>query len=119
MTVIETQTFTLGDRVEHLCVTCGVERGQIVASLSKRGQVVRISCPVCGSRNPYKRGAVRTGTRVAGQARAPNELPLNYRKDDTLTHPMFGAGEVTMVIEPRKMDVLFEDRLRRLLCGNL
>jgi hypothetical protein len=30
-------------------------------------------------------------------------------------HPTFGLGEVTAVIEPRKIDVLFSDRLRRLI----
>ena len=31
-----------------------------------------------------------------------------------MTHEMFGIGEVTRLIEPRKMEVLFQDRLRRL-----
>jgi hypothetical protein len=30
-------------------------------------------------------------------------------------HPTFGLGEVTAIIEPRKMDVLFADRMRRLI----
>jgi hypothetical protein len=28
---------------------------------------------------------------------------------------MFGVGEVTRLIEPRKKEVLFQDRLRRLI----
>jgi hypothetical protein len=32
-----------------------------------------------------------------------------------MTHPVFGHGEVTAVIEPQKIDVLFPDRLRRLI----
>jgi hypothetical protein len=32
-----------------------------------------------------------------------------------MIHPMWGQGEVTAVIEPRKIDVLFSDRLRRLI----
>jgi hypothetical protein len=28
---------------------------------------------------------------------------------------MFGIGEITRLIEPRKMEVLFQDRLRRLI----
>jgi hypothetical protein len=32
-----------------------------------------------------------------------------------MTHGIFGLGEVTKVIEPRKIDVLFHDRLRRLV----
>jgi hypothetical protein len=32
-----------------------------------------------------------------------------------MTHEMFGIGEVTRLIEPGKMEVLFQDRLRRLV----
>jgi hypothetical protein len=32
-----------------------------------------------------------------------------------MTHEMFGIGEVTRLIEPQKMEVLFQDRLRRLI----
>ena len=33
-------------------------------------------------------------------------------------HSMFGEGEVTAIIEPQKMDVLFADRIRRLIHGS-
>jgi hypothetical protein len=32
-----------------------------------------------------------------------------------MAHETFGIGEVTQLIEPRKIDVLFQDRLRRLI----
>jgi hypothetical protein len=32
-----------------------------------------------------------------------------------MMHTTFGVGEVTAVIEPRKIDVLFQDRVRRLI----
>jgi transcription elongation factor GreA-like protein len=32
-----------------------------------------------------------------------------------MAHQTFGVGEVTGLIEPQKIDVLFEDRLRRLI----
>jgi hypothetical protein len=38
-----------------------------------------------------------------------------YRTGQTISHKTFGIGEVTGVIEPGKIDVLFQDRLRRLL----
>ena len=34
----EKQTFAVGDRVEQMCVTCGEERGHIVASVTKTGR---------------------------------------------------------------------------------
>lgn len=32
-----------------------------------------------------------------------------------MMHPTFGEGEVTAIIEPGKIDVLFSDRIRRLI----
>ena len=110
--MVEKQVFATGDRVEQMCITCGEERGHIVASLSKKGKISRVSCPICGSRVPYKSGATR---RTSNKAGAPYDRARTYRKGQTLMHPTFGEGEVTALIEPRKMDVLFADRIRRLI----
>ena len=108
----EKQIFKLGDRVEQMCITCKEERGHIVASLSKTGKVTRVSCPMCGSRVPYRTGAApRASTKIA----APYDRARIYSKGQMLLHPTFGAGEVTAIIEPQKMDVLFADRIRRLI----
>jgi hypothetical protein len=32
-----------------------------------------------------------------------------------MAHPTFGFGEVTAVIEPQKIDVLFSDKARQLI----
>ena len=97
-----------------MCVTCGEERGHIVASVTKKGRVTRVSCPICGSRC-RTRAAPGAGTR-ASQSRAPYDQTTTYRRV-TLMHPL-GVGEVTAIIEPRKIDVLFADRMRRLVHGN-
>ena len=107
----EKQTFNIGDRIEQMCNTCGEERGHIVASLSKRGLITRVSCPVCKSRVPYQRG----GTRRSSKIGPPYDRSRTYRRGETMVHPMFGEGEVTAVVEPGKIDVLFADRLRRLI----
>jgi transcription elongation factor Elf1 len=106
------QTFKVGERVEQMCLTCNEERGHIVASLSKAGKITRVSCPICGSRSPYKVGA---GPRTSGKVAAPYDRTRTYRKGQMLMHPTFGEGEVTAIIEPQKMDVLFSDRIRRLI----
>ena len=51
---MEKQTYAVGDRVEKLCAVCGEERGHVVASITKRGLVSRVSCPICGTRSSYK-----------------------------------------------------------------
>jgi DNA-directed RNA polymerase subunit RPC12/RpoP len=107
----EKPTFAVGDRVEQMCVTCGEERGHIVA-LIKSGRITRVSCPICGSRVPYKSGTTR---RASANAGAPYDRARTYRRGQTIIHPNFGEGEVTAIIEPGKMDVLFADRMRRLI----
>src|SRR5690348_3590771 len=101
------ETIMVGDRVEHMCVTCKEERGHIVASVSARGKITRVSCPICGARVPYKAGSIRKSSSTAS---APYDRKRMYRKGQTLMHAMFGEGEVTAIIEPHKIDVLFADR---------
>ncbi len=108
----EIQVFRTGDRVEQMCLTCGEERGHIVASLSKTGKITRVSCPICGSRVAYKAGVHRQASNASA---APYDRTRTYRRGQTLMHATFGEGEVTALIEPGKMDVLFADRMRRLI----
>lgn len=108
----EKQVFSTGDRVEQMCITCGEERGHVVASVSKKGKITRVTCPICGSRVPYKATTTR---RTATTSGAPYDKSRTYRRGQTMMHPNFGEGEVTAVIEPGKIDVLFVDRMRRLI----
>ena len=104
--------FKIGDRVDQMCVTCNEERGHIVVSVTKSGRITRVSCPMCESRVTYRAGTTR---RASSKVCAPYDPARTYRKGQTLTHPMFGEGEVTAIIEPQKMDVLFADRIRRMI----
>lgn len=108
----EKTVFKVGDRVDQMCVTCNEERGHAVVSVSKAGSITRVSCPMCDSRVPYRAGTTR---RASSKLVAPYDRARTYRKGQILMHPMFGEGEVTAIIEPQKMDVLFADRLRRLI----
>ena len=116
---MENETFIVGQRVDKLCAVCGDERGHVVASITKRGQVSRVSCPVCGTRSSFKSGVKSSGSRASSQAGAPYDQARMYRTGQTLLHPSFGLGEVTAVVEPQKIDVLFADRLRRLIHGRV
>ena len=81
--------------------------------LHKTGKITRVSCPNCGSRVPYKVGAGRGA--VSNGSGAPYDRSRTYRRGQTMMHPTFGEGEVTAIVEPGKMDVLFADRIRRLI----
>ena len=104
--------FKVGDRIDQMCLTCNEERGHVVVSVSKKGSITRVGCPMCGSRVMYRAGTSRSPSAGSG---APYDRTRTYRKGQTLMHPTFGEGEVTAIIEPQKMDVLFADRIRRLI----
>ncbi len=107
---------TIGERVEKFCATCGEERGHVVASITKRGTITRVSCPRCNTRTAFKTTGAATSTRsAAAKAGAPYDPARTYRAGNSMVHPVFGPGEVMAVIEPQKIDVLFADRMRRLI----
>ena len=104
--------FKIGDRVDQMCTTCNEERGHIVISVSKTGKITRVGCPMCASSVTYRAGTTRRASTKFG---APYDRTRAYRKGQTLMHPTFGEGEVTAIVEPQKMDVLFADRIRRMI----
>jgi len=108
----EKPVFKIGDRIDQMCITCNEERGHIVISVGKTGRITRVSCPMCESHVMYRAGTTRRASNKLG---APYDRTRAYRKGQTLIHPTFGEGEVTAIIEPRKMDVLFADRIRRMM----
>jgi hypothetical protein len=116
---MEKPTFSVGDRVEKLCAVCNEDRGHIVASVTKRGLISRVTCPKCGTRSSFSGGS-RAKVAVPRQGPTePYDRRRTYRTGQMMIHPLWGQGEVTAVIEPRKIDVLFSDRLRRLIHSRL
>jgi hypothetical protein len=112
---MEQQQYTVGDRVEQLCAVCGEEKGHVVLSLGKRGQITRVNCPQCGTNGRFKSSKAERTKRIPVGDSPPYDWTRTYRKGQAMLHPKFGAGEVTAVIEPKKIDVLFSDRVRRLI----
>ena len=106
--------FKVGERVDKLCVKCGEERGHVVTSVTTRGQISRVSCSKCGTTSAFKSSS-RTAPRVSEKAPSTYDMTCVYRTGQTISHKMYGIGEVTGVIEPGKIDVLFQDRMRRLI----
>jgi transcription elongation factor Elf1 len=111
---METQMFTVGDRTDKFCTRCGDERGHIVTSVNKRGQISRVTCSKCDTVSTFQLAA-QTAPRPATKVPSRYDRTITYRAGQSMTHEMFGIGEVTRLIEPRKMEVLFQDRLRRLI----
>ena len=112
---MEMQTHTVGERAEKFCVPCGEERGHVVVSITKQGRISRVTCPKCGTRGTFKSGLSATGQRSTAKSSAPYDRTNTYRAGQTMLHTTYGIGEVTALIEPQKIDVLFPDRMRRLI----
>lgn len=112
---MEQRQYKAGDRVEQLCSVCAEEKGHVVLSLGKRGQITRVSCSQCGTQGRFKLVKTSATKREPRQASSPYDWTRTYRKGQTMLHPTFGEGEVTALIEPKKIDVLFSDRMRRLI----
>jgi transcription elongation factor Elf1 len=112
---MEEQNYKIGDRIEKMCAVCGEERGHTVASINKRNRVSRVSCPKCGTLSAFRINQ-ETGKRAASaKASSPYDRTRTYKTGQNMLHPAFGEGEVMAVIEGQKIDVLFDDRMRRLL----
>jgi hypothetical protein len=111
---MEKQRHTVGERADKLCAVCNKERGHVVTSINIRGQISRVSCPKCGTLSTFK-GSARTEPRPSAQTLSPYDRTRPYRAGQIMMHTTYGMGEVIALVDPRKIDVLFPDRVRRLI----
>jgi hypothetical protein len=111
---MEKPVFKVGERVDTLCTKCGEERGHVVTAVTTRGQISRVSCSKCNTSSAFKLSS-KTSPRISNKTHSDYDMTCVYRTGQTISHKTFGIGEVTGVIEPGKIDVLFQDRLRRLI----
>jgi hypothetical protein len=107
--------YKVGQRVDKWCVVCSEERGHVVASVSVKGRATRVTCPICGTRGTFKNGAICPVKIASSKAAQPYDWTHSYRVRQLINHPTYGLGEVVGLIEPKKMDVLFADRIRRMI----
>ncbi len=112
---MEEQIYKIGDRVEKTCAVCQEERGHIISSVTKRNLISRVSCPKCKTVSTFKNNQVSEKKSAPVKVSAEYDRARTYRAGQTMLHPAYGEGEVTALIEERKIDVLFADRMRRLI----
>jgi ssDNA-binding Zn-finger/Zn-ribbon topoisomerase 1 len=112
---MEKPIYAVGTRVEKLCMICNEERGHVVASVSKLGRITRVTCPKCDTRSAFKSSNLAIKQRSSVQPVAAYDRTRTYRAGQTVMHSIYGEGEITALVEPQKIDVLFSDRVRRLI----
>jgi hypothetical protein len=107
--------FAVNDTVERLCSACDTEQNHTVLTVTKQGQISKLSCEVCAMESTYSRDVKTSVTVGRTKSGSPYDRTRKYRKGQAMIHDVFGQGEVMEVIEPQKIDVLFGDRVRRLI----
>jgi len=135
-----------GSDVDSRCLKCkDVTNHTVIAMVD--GKIAKVVCNVCGSRHKHRpatpgkaAGAGRKTSRPSGpgarQAKAeahfremlagrdrsdalPYSMEAVFRERDLIAHPTFGLGVVTAAILPDKIEVLFEQESKLLMCGRL
>lgn len=112
---MKTEKYAVGDSTPMFCSACDEEVSHTVQTVTKLGKITSAVCDTCQTSSTFK-GGVKTGV-TAGKGKTPDayDRRRRYKKGQAMMHDKFGHGEVTAVLEPQKIDVLFGDTTRRLL----
>lgn len=109
------EVFAVGDLIEMMCSACDLEQNHVIQTVTKQGKFTKASCEACETVSTFTRGVKTSVNMGSGKNASPYDRMRKYRKGQAMTHDKFGRGEVTAVIEPHKIDVLFGDQTRRLI----
>ena len=107
--------YSVDESVEMMCSACDLEQNHKVKTVTKQGKITKAVCEACETVSTFTRGVKTSVAMGTGKNASPYDRMRKYRKGQAMTHDKFGRGEVTAVIEPQKIDVLFGDQTRRLI----
>jgi len=107
--------YEIDQSVEMMCSACDLEQNHKVQTVTKQGKITKAVCEACETVSTFTRGVKTSVSMGTGKNASPYDRMRKYRKGQAMTHEKFGRGEVTAVIEPQKIDVLFGDTTRRLI----
>jgi len=112
----EVKKHTVGERVEKICPDCDEQLGHVVKTITKLGKISRVICSKCGLVGTFKTAKNATKLKkLKGKTGPPYDRTETYKKGAVMDHSTFGVGEVMTVLDNRMIDVLFMDRIRRLI----
>ncbi|MEO7658848.1 MAG: hypothetical protein ABIV48_04475 [Pyrinomonadaceae bacterium] len=113
--MIKVKAYAVDELVEMICSACDLEQNHKIQTVTKQGKITKASCEACETVSTFTRGVKTSVSMGTGKNASPYDRMRKYRKGQAMTHDKFGRGEVTAVIEPQKIDVLFGDQTRRLI----
>jgi len=143
----KTKKIEAGSEVDSRCLKCKDVTNHTIIAMTD-GKIAKVECNVCGGRHNYRPAkpesaatAKRKTTRAASVASAKlakheahfeklvadrdegNAVPYSltgiFKEGDLLDHPTFGLGVVEAVVLPDKIEVLFRQESKLLICGRL
>lgn len=112
---VKAEVYTVDQSVEMMCSACDIEQNHKIQSVTKQGKITSAICETCETVSKFTRGVKTSLSMGTSKNASPYDRMKKYRKGQAMTHDKFGRGEVTAVIEPQKIDVLFGDQTRRLI----
>ncbi|HMO81640.1 MAG TPA: hypothetical protein PKD24_12695 [Pyrinomonadaceae bacterium] len=112
---MKAEKYSVGDSISLMCSGCDDEQPHTIQTVTKLGKISKAICDTCEGVSTFNRGVKTSVSAGKGKAASPYDRTRKYRKGQAMTHDKFGHGEVTAVVEPQKIDVLFSDGTRRLI----
>lgn len=112
---VKVEKYAVGEKLPMMCSACDSDQDHTVQTVTKLGKITSAVCDQCQTASTFKSG-VKTSVAVGkGKVAGPYDRTRRYKKGQAMMHTTFGHGEVTAVLEPQKIDVLFGDTTRRLI----
>ncbi|CAN5575693.1 hypothetical protein BH10ACI1_BH10ACI1_15160 [soil metagenome] len=109
------EKYEAGQSLEMMCSVCDDDQPHTIETVTKQGKITKASCQTCQTSSTFRKGVKTAVAMSKTKSASPYDRTRKYRKGQAMMHSVFGQGEVTSVIEPQKIDVVFGDRTRRLI----
>jgi hypothetical protein len=130
----------VGDEIEAMCGTCKDATVHVVEVI-KEDKVIRVMCksclnshkfkaPISQDKKKTKKKTARTKasgkskeqrkwSRVMAKADVENQqdyaMTEKYEENDVINHAKFGVGVVAEIVDPTKMNVVFEEGVKTMV----
>ena len=123
------------------CEKCKMELEHIVVTHNAEGMVERVRCLTCESDHKYRlrkkpvknkaparrknrtiivedpaRDFLKLSEKYEWKEKLPYTMGGSFKADDVIAHPTFGMG-IVVGASSKKMEVIFEDKPRILVCN--
>jgi hypothetical protein len=125
--------YKVGLEIDAWCTKCKVDRLHVIETLKSDGNINRVLCRTCEGIHLFRRpkGEGGTGAKTTSRRRKKPEhvvteaeqsgakaylMTGEYAVGDVIEHSKFSYGKVTALRPGGKMDVMFDEVAKVLLC---